>query len=88
MWAIAEQIYSQLVTHSVVTLIIGKLNKRDHLLDRSKSFDALFITMGLNDGLADLFETSWIKINTQINCKRLEKSIIMTNVAFLNISYY
>lgn len=64
MWAIAEQIYSQLVTHSVVTLIIGKLNKRDHLLDRSKSFHALFITVGLNDGLADLFETSWIKINT------------------------
>lgn len=87
MRAIAEQIYSQFVTHSVVTLIVGKLNKRDHLLDGSKSFDALFITVGLNDGLADLSETSWMKINTQIHCKRLQKSINTTKVAFKNVTY-
>lgn len=60
MWAIAEQVYSQLVTHPIVTLIVGKLDKSDHLLDRSKSFDALFIAVGLNNGFADLLETSWI----------------------------
>lgn len=58
MRAITEQVYSQLITHSVVTLVVGKLNKCDHLLDRSKSFDALFVTVGLHDGLADLFESS------------------------------
>lgn len=59
MGAIAEQVYSQLVAHSVVTLVVGKLNECDHLLDRSESFDAVLIAVGFNDGLADLFETSW-----------------------------
>lgn len=73
MRAIAEQIYSQLVTHSVVTLIVGKLNKCDHFLDRSKSFDALFIAVGLNDGLADLFKTSWRK---KISVKRFKNVVL------------
>lgn len=58
MRAVTEQVYSQLVTHSVVTLVVGKLNKCDHLLDWSERFDAIFVTVGLHDGLADLFESS------------------------------
>lgn len=61
--SVAEEVYSQLITHAIVTLIIGKLNKCDHLLERSKGFDALFIIPGFSYSLADLFETSFIKKN-------------------------
>lgn len=60
MGSVTEEVYSQLVAHAVVTLVVGELNKRDHLLERSEGFDALLVVPGFGDCLADLFETGWI----------------------------
>lgn len=57
----AEEVDSQLVAHSVITLIVGKLNKRDHLLQRAEGFDTLLVILSVNNGLADLFQTSWMQ---------------------------
>lgn len=56
-----EKVHSEFIAHAVVTFIVGKLNKRDHLLKRSKGFDALFIIPSFCNGLADLFESSWMQ---------------------------
>lgn len=58
MGAITEEVYSQLITHAVVTLIVGKLNKRDHFLEWSEGFEPLLIIPCFSDGLADLLQTS------------------------------
>lgn len=71
--SVAEEVYSQLITHAIVALIIGKLNKCDHLLERSKGFDALFIIPGFSYSLADLFETSFTKKRLNIMRKREKK---------------
>lgn len=58
MGSVAEEVYPQLVTHAVVTLIVGELHKCDHFLERTKGFDPLFIITGFGYGLADLLEPS------------------------------
>lgn len=58
MGSVAEEVHSQLVTHSVVTLVVGKLDKCDHFLNRTEGFDPLFIIPGFGYRLADLFEPS------------------------------
>lgn len=55
MGSVAEEVYSQLITHAVVTLVVGKLNKCDHFLERAEGFDSLLIILGVGYGLADLF---------------------------------
>lgn len=56
--AVTEEVYAQLVTHAVVTFVVGKLHKCNHFLQRSEGFDALFIIPGFSDCFTDLFEAS------------------------------
>ena len=55
--AVAEEVDAQLVAHAVVTLIVGELDKRDHLLERREGLHPLLVIAGLSDGLADPFQT-------------------------------
>lgn len=60
----AEEVYPQLIPHAVVTLIVGKLNKCDHFLERAEGFDALLIIPSFGYGLADLFEPSLLETDS------------------------
>lgn len=59
MRAIAEEVYPQLVTHAVVTLVVGKLDKGDHLLQRSEGLHPLLVAPCLSDRFADPLQASW-----------------------------
>ena len=52
MGPIAEEVDSQLVAHAIITLIISKLDKSDHLLKGRKGLHPLLIVFGLSYGLA------------------------------------
>lgn len=61
MGSVAEEVYPQLITHAIVTLVVGELDECDHFLDWTESFDPLLIILGFGYRLADLFETSLLE---------------------------
>uniref|UniRef100_A0A0E9VVF9 Uncharacterized protein n=1 Tax=Anguilla anguilla TaxID=7936 RepID=A0A0E9VVF9_ANGAN len=52
MRAVAEEVEAKLVAHAVVTLIVGKLHKGDHLLDGGKRPSFSPHHFGISDGFA------------------------------------
>lgn len=58
MRTVAEQVYPQLVAHAVVTLVVGKLDKGDHLLQRSEGLHPFLVAPRLSNRFADPLQAS------------------------------
>lgn len=67
-WAIAEKVHPQFISHSIVTFIVSKLNVGEHFLNGCKRLQSLIISRSINNGL-----TYFLKISCKNKSRNMFK---------------